>query len=206
MTAPERPVALGVLVVSGLAFLLLVWWLVPWQPVPGGMPDPAVPESAFTQAQLDRGEDHASVARWLSWSSLAISLAVAGIFGFTRMGAQLLARAGRRWVRWTVVASFGLIIIGRLATLPFALVNRQRRLDFGLTNQTLGAWFADLLRNIALEGVLTSLALVLLLACARRWRRWWPAIAAGERRPWSCSARSSTPRGGADLQRLRVDE
>src|SRR5690606_9481974 len=38
-------------------------------------------------------------------------------------------------------------------------------------------WFLDLLRNIAVEGVMTSIGLVLLVACARRWRQWWPAVA-----------------------------
>lgn len=177
MTAPERGVALGVLAVSGVAFLLLAWWLVPWQPVPGGMPDPAVPLSAFTQAELDRGEEYASGARWISWSATAVSLLVAGIFGFTRLGSQLLTRAGRRWVLWTAAAGFALVVVGRIATLPLALLNRERRLDYGLTNQALGAWLVDLLRDIVVTGVPTAVGLVLLVGCARRWPRWWPAVA-----------------------------
>ncbi|WP_110205080.1 M48 family metalloprotease [Nocardioides daejeonensis] len=179
MTASERDVALGVLVVGAVVFGLLAWWLVPWSPVPGGMPEAAPARGTFTQAVLERGETYASGARWIGWSALAVSLVVAAVFGFTRVGARLLSRGGSRWILWTAGAGFGLTVVSSLATLPLALLSRGRRLDYNLTHQTLGAWLVDLLRGIAVEGVMTALGLVLLVGCARRWRRWWPAVAAG---------------------------
>lgn len=175
--AGERSAAALVVAVAGLAFVALAWWLVPWGIAPDHVGE-VDPRSIFSAAEIERGEEYSSGARLIGWTATAVSLLVAGLFGFTRMGARLLARGDRRWVVWTVIAALALTVIGRLATLPLALVNRQRRLDADLTRQELGSWFADVLRGIAVDGVLTALALVLLVWCARRWRTWWPAVAA----------------------------
>ncbi len=45
-----------VLLVAGAAFVLLAWWLIPWDPVPGGRPEPVDPEDYFTAAQIARAE------------------------------------------------------------------------------------------------------------------------------------------------------
>lgn len=172
-----RAVAGAVVAIGAVLFVLLAWWLVPWSAAPDGL-TAADPRSVFSAAELSRGEDYSAGARIIGWAATAISLLVAGLFGFTRIGARLLRRAGRHWILWTVIATFGLTVIGRLATLPLALVSRERRLDAGLTRQELGPWLVDLLRGVAVDGVLTALGLVLLLWCARRWRTWWPAIAA----------------------------
>ncbi len=172
-----RTVAAVVVGVGGLAFVVLAWLLVPW----GAGPDHLAavdPRSVFSAAEIRRGEDYSSGARLIGWAATAISLVVAGLFGFTSMGARLLARAGHHWIRWTVIATFALTLVGRLATLPLALVNRERRLDAGLTRQDLGPWLVDLVRGLAVNGALTALGLVLLVWCARRWRDWWPAVAA----------------------------
>ncbi len=173
----ERTVAGAVIAIGAIAFALLAWWFVPWSAAPDGLAA-ADPRSVFSAAELRRGENYSSGARIIGWAATAVSLLVAGLFGFTGMGARLLSRAGQHWIRWTVIAAFGLTVVGRLATLPLALVSRERRLDAGLTRQGLGSWLVDVLRGVAVDGVLTGLGLVLLIWCARRWRTWWPAIAA----------------------------
>ncbi|MFS3129704.1 M48 family metallopeptidase [Nocardioides sp. Bht2] len=171
-------VALIVLLVSGVAFVVLVAWLVPWG-AGDQVAGPAPAESVFTTAQIRRGEEYASTARILGWSSLGVATLVAALFGLTRLGSRLV----RGSTRWWPIAAVGAValfaLITRLATLPFAWAARQRRLDEGLTQQATSGWIADLAREYVVQVLLTALVLTLLIWCARRWRVWWPAVAAG---------------------------
>jgi STE24 endopeptidase len=177
--APDRRVALAVTLVGGLAFVLLAVLLVPWHPVPGGTPDPAPPSSVFTAAEIARGEDYARWARIWSWSSLAVSLVVSCALGFSRWGPWLVGRLrGWWWVR-VVLAVAAVVVIGRVITLPFAVLMRHHVLDNGLSNQAWNGFAADLVRTEAVQIVAMSVLLVVLVGCARRWRRAWPAVAGG---------------------------
>ncbi len=71
------------------------------------------------------------------------------------------------------------LLIGELVTLPFSLALRARRVDYGLTNQGLGAWLVDEAKGLGLGIVFTSIALLILFGCVRRWRTWWPVIVSG---------------------------
>jgi len=165
--------------VGGLAFVLLAAFLVPWEPVPGGAPDPVSARSVFSQAEIRRAEDYAHAARLLSWSSLAVSLLVACVLGFTARGARLLGSRRLPWALSVVALTAAVLAIGRVATLPFALLLRHQRLEHGLTHQAVGPWVVDQLKSLGVGVVVTSLALLVLIGCARRWRTWWPAVAAG---------------------------
>lgn len=170
-------IGLGTALLGAAAFVLLATWLVPWDPVPGGMPDPVPADSVFTAAQIERAEDFSRWARAWSWSSLAVSLAVACWLGFGRRGRALVDRTrGPWWLRVVTVVAL-LALIGRVATLPFAIGYRRLSLDAGLSTSSWAAWAADLVNGELVDIVSTSVALVVLLACARRWRRAWPAIA-----------------------------
>lgn len=171
-------VATIVLILSGVLFVVLAAWLVPWDA--GNEVATAAPaDSVFTHQQIRRGEEYAQTARLLSWSSLGVGLLVACLFGFTRLGSRLV-RASVRWWPLAVFAAVALFaLITRLVTLPFAWASRRRRLEEGLTQQSLDGWLTDLLREYLVQVVLTSLVLIVLVWCARRWQVWWPAVAAG---------------------------
>lgn len=160
-------------------FGLVALWRVPWDPVPGpGLvtPDPA---AWFSAAQLARGEGFAGWARVWSLSSALVSLAVACLLGFTGLGRALAARLpGPWWVR-TVLVVAASTLAGRIATLPFAVLQRRRVRAFGLSEQDWWGFAADLLRTQAVTIVATSLGVLTLLLVARRWRRAWPAVAGG---------------------------
>ena len=177
MTHDDRRTSLAVLLVGAAAFVVLAVWLVPWHPVPGGTPAPAAAGTVFSPREISRAEEFSLWARVWSWSSLAVSLLVACWFGFTRYGVRLV-----EWLRgpwwWRVVATVALLaVIGRVITLPFAVLMQRHLLDYGLTRQDWAGFAADLVRTEAVTIVSTSLGLVVLLACARRWRRAWPAVA-----------------------------
>jgi STE24 endopeptidase len=72
-----------------------------------------------------------------------------------------------------------LLLVGRLATLPFAVALHEHRRDNGLSTQAWAAFLADRGRGLAIDIVVTAIAVLVLAACARRWGRAWPAVAAG---------------------------
>jgi STE24 endopeptidase len=172
-----RRVAAFVAVSGALAFVVIAVLLVPWDPIPGGPLHPPPASSAFTAHEIQRAEDYSGTQRLLSWASLAVSLAVACVLGFSRMGARFVDRVRGPWWWRVVVAVVALALVGRLATLPFSIVLRHRALEFGLTNQAWGAYAVDQVKGLAVEVVATSIALVVLVGVARRWPRAWPAVA-----------------------------
>ena len=154
MSAPlERRLAWLITIGAGAAFVVLAALLVPWQPVPGGMPAPVSASDVFTAAEIARGEEFARTTRLL----------------------------GRRRLPWpvTVVGLVAVVLlIGRLAVLPFGWFLHRRYVDNGLSTQDTTAWLVDEAKGYAIAVVATSVALLVLVGCARRWRRWWPAVAA----------------------------
>jgi STE24 endopeptidase len=179
MTTPDRRVAAVVTLVGGVGFVVLALLLVPWHPVPGGIPDPAPAAQFFTSEQIARAEEYSRWARVWSWSSLAVSLLAACLLGFTRWGRRLVDRLpGWWWVR-VVLAVVLVELIGRILTLPFAVMLRRHVRENGLSNQDWGGFASDLARSQAVTMVATSLLLVVLVGCARRWPRAWPAVAGG---------------------------
>ncbi len=70
-------------------------------------------------------------------------------------------------------------LAGRLVTLPFGIMLRRQQRDYDLSRQSWGGYAIDVIKGEALDIVVTSLALVVLIGLARRWRHVWPAIAAG---------------------------
>ena len=165
--------------VGGAAFVVLAVLLVPWHPVPGGTPPPAPAGSVFTPSQVARAEGYAHWARLWSWSSLGVSLVVACVLGFTGWGRRLVERLpGWWWVR--VVAAVTLLaVIGRVVTLPFAVLLRRHVLDNGLSTQSWAGFASDLVKNELVAIVATTIVLLVLVGCARRWPRAWPAVAGG---------------------------
>ena len=176
MTASARPVATAVTIVGAAGFALAAWWLVPWGSAPSGL-TPVPASDVFSATEVARAE---SYSRWaLTWSlgSLAVSVGVACWLGFTTIGARLVAHLPGRWWLKVVLAVAACELIGRVATLPFSAAARQLRLEAGLTDQAWGSWAIDVLLGQAVVLVVTSLVLLVLVGCARRWHRAWPAVA-----------------------------
>jgi len=174
-----RRVSLLVLLVGGVGFALLAWLLVPWHPVPWPVGPPVDPQSVFSEQQIARAEAFAVRARWLSLSSLAVSLLVASVLGFSSLGRRLMARAPGPWPVAVALGALLVLLIGRLASLPLGLLLRDHVHDYRLSNQPLSAWFVDQSTSLLVQAVITSVGLVVLLGCARRWPRTWPAVAGG---------------------------
>jgi STE24 endopeptidase len=172
-----KRVAVTVAVTGALAFVVVAVLLVPWDPVPGGPLHPPSASSVFTAREIRRAEDFSGLQRILSWSSLAVSLVLACVLGFTRVGARLVERVRGPWWWQVLVAVAGLAVANVVVTLPLAVLLRRRVLDYGLSHQAWSGFAADLARSLAVDVVATSVALVVLVGVARRWPRAWPAVA-----------------------------
>jgi STE24 endopeptidase len=176
----DRRLAWVLLGVSGSVLLMLAWRCVPWSWVPGGTLHVPDAEQVFSPAQIARADAYTWPVRYLSWTSLALSLVTAGVLGLTPLGGRLARRVGRR--QWWVVAltgTFAFCSVVRLVTLPFALLLRQRALDAGLTNQGLLAWSWDRLLSFGLTCVVSAVLVLLVVGLARRSPRRWFVPAGG---------------------------
>ena len=183
-TAPlDRRVAWAVVAGAVLTLAVLGTVLVPWDWLPGGTLRPPAPHEVFTQEHLARAESYAAGVRPLSWGSLAVSTVLALLLGLTRAGAALMnglaARLTRRW--WVTVPTGALLLLalGRLLTLPVALLLRDRRLDAGLTEQGLGGWLVDQGLGLMVSWMVLTLLLLLVVGTARRSPRRWFLWAGG---------------------------
>jgi STE24 endopeptidase len=172
-----RRVSLVVALVGLAVFAVVATVLVPWDPVPGGPLDPPSATRVFTAEEIQRAEDYVSLARLWSWCSLAVSLVAVCLLGFTEVGARLVDRLRGPWWWRVVLAVLVVALVGRLATLPFAVLLRRRALEYGLSNQAWGGFAVDLLKGFGVGVVATSIAMVVLVGVARRWPRGWPAVA-----------------------------
>ena len=180
-TAPEldRRAAVIVAGTAGAALVLLAVWLVPWDWVPGGELSPMPVHELFSDAEIARAEEFSWTRRLLSWSSYGVSLAVALGLGLTPYGARLLRRVAGRLPWWLSVAAGVLLLlaIGRLLTLPFALMLRQQSLEYDLTRQGLAGWSADQVKGLLVAWVMTTLVMLVVVGAARRSPRHWFAWA-----------------------------
>lgn len=177
----DRRAAWVIAALSAVTFVVLAVALVPWDWVPGGTLTPADPLDVLTSDQLARAEEYAEVRRYLGWASYAVSLVVAGLLGFTPRGARLVRRWAGRLPWWCAVPTGALVVlvVGRLATLPFSVLIRRRNLSYGLTEQGWAAWGVDYAKSLLVSWLLTSLVLLVVVLAARRSPRRWFAWAGG---------------------------
>ncbi|WP_121252470.1 M48 family metallopeptidase [Nocardioides ferulae] len=176
---PGQVTARWAALVGGALFVALAVWLVPWDPIPGGPLEPVPATDVLTPEQIERAEQFSRWARVWSYGSLAVSLAFVCFLGFSRHGQRLVQRLPGPWWAQTLLAVAAVELLRRLVTLPFAVAQRQHRLDYGLSTQSWDGFAVDLAKSEALSIMVTGVALVVVLAVARRWRRAWPAVVGG---------------------------
>ncbi|MEX0427428.1 M48 family metallopeptidase [Nocardioides sp. DS6] len=166
-----------VLTVGAVAFVVVAWLLIPWHPYPGGPLRLPAADSVFTQAQIDRATAYSHVARWIGRSALVVSVVVACVLGFTRVGRWVTSRLPGPWPVRAVLAVLVVVVVGRLFTLPLEIAFQREERIYGLSSQPWSLWLRDQGVSTGISVVAASLAVLALLACTRRWRRSWPLVA-----------------------------
>ncbi|MFB9624637.1 M48 family metallopeptidase [Nonomuraea helvata] len=163
-------------VVLGLIIVAVAAFSTPWHLLASGPPDPA---RDFTAAQIARAEAFDTATTVPSYLSLALTLVIAGLLVATPLGAKAV-----RWLKgpWWVRVVLGVVVITvivELLKLPLGIWFETTLRGYGLSTQDWGSWAGDRLKNIGVETFLLCLMLLVLMALARRIRRWWIPAAAG---------------------------
>ncbi len=176
----RRAWALLLLLAAVFGVLVAVW--TPWG-IPGtGAPRPPA-EEFFSAQEIARSEAFSAAIKWPGRLSLVVGLVVAALLGFSRVGRRLVAwvraRVGRWWVQ-VVVLAVAVTLIQRIVGLPFSVWARSISLDYGLATDSWAAWAVDVVTSWAISTTVTTLAMLALVALARRLpSRWYLAAAGG---------------------------
>lgn len=181
---PEGPslrLSTAVTLVAASAFIALAWAVVPWSWLPGGHVEAVPADAVFSADEIARGERVSGLLRHAAWGNLAISVLLAAILGFTRVGSRAVGRIPGPWWAKVVLGCLGLSLVGAVAALPLGWSSQRVRRTEGLSGQDWLGWLGDRGTGLAVTWVLTSIALLVVIGLARRAPRTWPlwgAIAA----------------------------
>lgn len=178
-----RGAALGALVLLGVALVVAFWVLIPWgaaRDATGSVtPDAGLD---FTAAEMAVGDRLARLLLVPGLTSLGVGLVLTLALGLTPWGARLVTAVakplGGGWLWQVTVGGLVLLLVVRLATLPFGAWAESVRRDEGLSTRTWASWLLDVAKGFGVSAVLTLLALAALVGLARRWPDWWWAAGA----------------------------
>jgi STE24 endopeptidase len=161
------------LVACAVGAVVTVLLTVPFPVLSGAHPHVEVLRD-FTPAQLHREDAYHHAGRWTAYASIGVSVVVALALGLTRWGSRLVGGLPGHWTVRAVLGTALVIVLGRLATLPFDMQGERVLRRYGLSTQTWTSWTDDQLRGLGIAVVTTSLVVVAVLALARRFpTTWW---------------------------------
>ncbi|RNM14118.1 M48 family metallopeptidase [Nocardioides pocheonensis] len=171
---PSGRLALAVTVLAGLAFVIAAALLVPWHWLPGGHVRAVAPGDFFTAAQIARGDHVSGLLRHAAWGNVLVSVLVAGLLGFTRLGSSLVRRLPGRWWLQVVLGCLALSALAALTSLPLAWSAQRVELSEGLSHQAWGSWLSDRAIGLGVTWAFTTVAILVVVALARMLPRSWP--------------------------------
>ncbi|MDP9183577.1 MAG: M48 family peptidase, partial [Actinomycetota bacterium] len=128
----------------------------------------------FTAADLSREDAfHAALRPW-AYASLLLGLALAGFLGLTNWGGRLVGGVPGHWTVKAVAGTALVLALGQVLTLPFDVKAESALRKYGLSTQTWAGWTDDRLRTLAVQVVLTGVAVLVVLTLVRRMpSTWW---------------------------------
>ncbi|SDG85000.1 STE24 endopeptidase [Sinosporangium album] len=166
--------------VLGVAVLAVIAFTTPWRALPAGAPEvPADPARDFGAEQIARSEALDAVTAAPVYISLGLTLVLAGLLIATPLGARVLDRLkGPWWVR-VPVAVAALTAAVEVLRWPLGMWAETYLREYGLSTQTWLTWSLDRLKGIGVRTALLALAVLAVVALARRVARWWIPAALG---------------------------
>jgi STE24 endopeptidase len=139
--------------------------------------------ATFKPDQKARSDAYFEGGYWLQWWDLLYGAAVSVLLlatGFSARMRDWAERITRRrglgtWLYWAQFA-----VVSFVLGLPWAVYEGfVRERQYGLMNQSFGAWFVDEGKGLAIGIVLGGLAVMALMGIVRRLPRAWPYVGAG---------------------------
>jgi STE24 endopeptidase len=175
MPTSDRRLAWAWFALAAVALVITIAVTTPWDWLPGGSLAPIDKTGGLPEHELDQIDAYRDEIVPIELVSTVVSLVVAIALGLTPWGARLVRRlpGSRWWVLQTSLAVAALLAIGRIVTLPLAIWSQSVRRDVGLATNSWGAWAVDQVISLGVAIVMTAVPIVVVLAMARRWRRWW---------------------------------
>lgn len=167
------------LLVAGIAVFI------PWRSGINATPSQTVHADAsydFSQQEIAAGDELSARLRVPGLVGLAVGIGVVCALGFWALGARLVERVtdpmGGAWWLQVLVGGLVVLLVVRLATLPFAAWSQSIQQDVGLSTQSWWSWFVDVAKGFAVNSALTLAALFALVLLARLMPRWWWTVGA----------------------------
>ncbi|MCZ3388861.1 MAG: M48 family metallopeptidase [Actinomycetia bacterium] len=164
---------LVVVVLVGAAALLVPWGSA--RSATGSITPDATLD--FSAAEIALGDRLARLLVVPGLTSMGVSLGLTLVLGLTPLGARIASAVARPLGGgWFWQASLGgllLLLIVRLATLPFGAWAESVRRSNGLSTRTWPGWALDVAKGFGVSALLTLVALTALIGLARRWPDWW---------------------------------
>ena len=110
-------------------------------------------------------------------TSTGVSLALTLALGLTPWGARIAEAVARPlgggWFWQATLGGLVLLLIVRVAILPFGAWSESMRRENGLSTRTWPSWLVDVAKSFGVSALLSLVALTALIALARRWPDWW---------------------------------
>ncbi len=139
----------------------------------GPEPVPVDPRAYFSAAQIDRADDFRSGQRWLFLAQTAIGLGVLVVI--VRHPPRRLTGLPRPLLAGAATAA-AISLAGLAASLPLAVVARERAKDVGLVTQDWVGYAGDVAKNAGIGAVIAAAGGALFVLGLRRLgERWWIA-------------------------------
>jgi STE24 endopeptidase len=177
MTEPEGPslrLSLAVAVVAGLAFLVVAAIVVPWHWLPGGHVQAVPAHQVFSADEIAHGEHVSGLLRHAAWGNVAVSVLLAALLGFTRLGSSLVARLPGWWWVKVLIGCLVVTALGAVASLPLDWSAQRVERSEGLSHQPWGSWLGDHVISLGVTWAFTAVALTVVIGLARLAPRTWP--------------------------------
>jgi STE24 endopeptidase len=176
VTSRTAAVVVFVVVVAVLVAALLA--LVPWgtaREATGTItPDASID---FSAGEIALGDRLARLLLVPGLTSLGVSLLLTVALGFTSIGVrvvEVVARPlGGGWFWQATLGGLVLLLIVRIAMLPFGAWGESVRRANGLSTRSWPSWGVDVAKGFGVSAVVTLVALTVLIGLARRWPEWW---------------------------------
>ncbi|MGI5292543.1 M48 family metallopeptidase [Nonomuraea polychroma] len=163
-------------IVLGAVILAVAAFTTPWRVLAAGPPDPA---RDFTAAQIARAQAFDAVTTLPSYLSLGLTIIIIGVLVATPIGAKAVGRLRGPWWLRVILGVVVITAITELIRWPLAMWFETLLREFGLSTQDWGSWTVDQLKSTGVETVIACLMLLVLVALARKLRRWWIPAAVG---------------------------
>lgn len=175
MNSTDRRLLLAWLGVAGAVLVVAVIVTTPWDWLPGGSLAPIDETGGLPEAARERTESYRDEIVPVGLVSTAVSLVVAIALGLTSWGARLVRRlpGSRWWALHALIAVTVVLAIGRILTLPLSIRAQAVRREYDIATNSWAAWSMDVLTSFAVSLVFTAVPILVVIAMARRWRRWW---------------------------------